>query len=274
MKKILYPIAIGLLLLSCGNPEQKTDTADTPKTISVKEESITYSLDTLSMNGYIAWNENDSSRRPVVLVVHEWWGMNDYPKMRARQLAQLGYLAMAVDLYGNGKTVDDPQSAGKLAGPFYQNPQMAKARFDAALDRIKSHPMADTAQLAAIGYCFGGGMVLNIARLGSELDGVVSFHGSLLGVPADKSKLKSYILVLHGDADEFVKPEEVDRFKAQLDSIGAPYTFVAYPGATHAFSNPGADEKAKKYNMPIAYNPSADSASFREMQGFFEKIFK
>ena len=242
--------------------------------MKIKEENITYTLGDVTMNGFVAYDESSQAKRPVVLVVHEWWGLNDYAKGRAKQLAGLGYLAIAVDLYGSGKTADSPDDAGKLAGPFYKNPQMAKERFDAALNKIKTYAVADTGKIAAIGYCFGGGMVLNFARMGENMKGVVSFHGSLLGVPADKKLLRSDILVCHGEDDKFVKTEEVAQFKKQLDDIGASYTFKSYAGATHAFSNPGATEKAKKYNMPIAYNAAADTASFNEMKVFFEKIFK
>lgn len=273
MKQLSILFAGVLLVLACNNAPTNSDNTMKQK-ISIKEENFTYSLDTVSMNGFVAFNDADTAKRPVVLIVHEWWGLNDYVKSRAKQLASLGYLAMAIDLYGNGKTADDPDGAGKLAGPFYKDPSMAKARFDAALEKIKTHPMADAGKIAAIGYCFGGGMVLNVARLGEDLKGVVSFHGSLLGVPADKSKLKAEILVCHGEDDKFVKAEEVAEFRKQLDSIGASYTFKSYAGATHAFTNPGATEKAKKYNMPIAYNAAADTASFNEMRLFFNKIFK
>ncbi len=280
MKKFYSPIYIALLLLfACkparpaGGRENTNSTMEKEKT-SIKEEAVNYSLDTVTMNGFIAYDESSQAKRPVVLIVHEWWGMNDYVKSRAKQLAQLGYLAMAVDLYGNGKNAETPDDAGKLATPFYKNPAMAKERFDAALKKIKTYPVADTTKIAAIGYCFGGGMVLNFARMGENLNGVVSFHGSLLGVPADRSKLKANILVCHGEYDKFVTPDEVASFKKQLDSIGARYTFRSYPGATHAFTNPNATEKGKKYNMPIAYNAAADTASFNEMKTFFAEIFK
>lgn len=261
------------ILLSLAACSGNTNTA-TMKEQKIKEENISYSSDSVTMNGFVAYDESDSSKRPVVLVVHEWWGINDYVIGRAKQLAALGYLAIAVDLYGDGKTADNPTDAGKLAGPFYKDPAMAKKRFDAALVRIKSYPVADTNRIAAIGYCFGGGMVLNFARLGENLKGVVSFHGSLLGTPLDRSLLKADVLVCHGADDKFVKPEEVAEFKKEMDAIGASYTFKSYVGATHAFSNPNATEMGTKFNIPIAYNAAADTASFNEMKIFFDKIFK
>ena len=261
---------------ACNSNEKKSSTLteeNTGTTIRIKEEAITYNADTVTMNGYLAYDSSNEKKRPIVLIIHEWWGLNDYTKSRARQLAELGYLAMAVDMYGNGKQADDPQLAGQLATPFYKNPAMAKARFDAAMELIKKMPEADTNQVAAIGYCFGGTQVLNMAKLGSPLAGVVSFHGGLAGVPADKNLLKAAILVCHGEADSFVPTAEVTQFKKEMDSIGANYTFKAYANATHAFTNPGATEKGKKYDMPIEYNAAADSASWNDMKTFFGKIF-
>lgn len=238
---------------------------------NLKEENITYSLDTLNMTGYIAYDENIKDKRPAVLVVHEWWGLNDYPKMRARELAKLGYVAFAIDVFGNGLTTSHPDTASKLIVPFYSDPLMTKARIDAAIERIKNHSAVDTRRIAAIGYCFGGGLLLEMARLGSELSAVVSFHGSLVGSPPNKDLLKSEILVCHGAADPFVPQKEVDQFKKQMDSINARYTFKTYPDAVHAFTNPNATEVGKKFNIPIAYNAAADTASWNDMKEFLSR---
>jgi dienelactone hydrolase len=226
------------------------------------------------MKGFIAYDSSNTAKRPAVLIVHEWWGLNEYVKGRARQLAALGYIAMAVDLYGDGKTAANPDEAGKMAMPFYTDANMTKARFDAALEKIKGYSQTDNTNIAAIGYCFGGAMVLNMARLGENLKAVVSFHGGLMGVPADKDLLKSKILVCHGADDQFVKPEEVAAFKKQMDSIKADYTFKSYPGATHAFTNPEATKLGQQFKIPIAYNAAADTASWNEMKSFFEKTLK
>jgi len=265
----LFALAAIIIIAGCNNND-KTMSTET----KLNEDHITYTLDSVDMSGYIVYDENVKGRRPVVLVVPEWWGFTDYPKMRARELAKLGYLAMAIDLYGNGVSTTSPDTAGKLAGPFYQDPQMAKARIDAAIARIRSHAMADSNKIAAVGYCFGGGMLLNTVRLGDELDGVVSFHGSLLGTPANKDLLRSKILVCHGEADPLVPPADVAQFKKQMDSINADYKFVSYPGALHAFTNPAATELGKKYNMPIAYNAAADTASWNEMKAFLGGVFQ
>jgi len=272
----IYFAALFITLVSCNN-NSSTETAtnnEKKDSMNITEDKVEYSLDTVKMIGYVAYDANKQGRRRVVLVVHEWWGLTDYPRMRAKKLAELGYLAMAVDLYGNGRTADNPTDAQNLAMPFYQNPQIAFQRLMAAEQKVKTLPQADTSHVAAIGYCFGGGMVLNAARLGADTKGVVSFHGSLSGAPAKKELLKSKILVCHGAADPFVPQKDVDAFKKSMDSIQADYTFKAYPGALHAFTNPAATEMGKKFNMPIAYNAAADSASWNDMKTFFSKIFK
>lgn len=255
-----------LLFAACSGPSA-------PQGPDIKEEPVTYSTDSVTMKGFVTYDAAQKGKRPGILVVHEWWGLNDYPRMRARELAKLGYVAMAVDMYGNGNNVTNPDSAGKLAAPFYQNPAMAKARFDAAVAKLKSFPEVDTTQLAAIGYCFGGGVALNVARLGEPLKGVVSFHGNLAGVPANKDLLKAKLLICHGADDQFVKLEEVAQFRHQMDSIGADYTFKVYPNATHAFTNPASTKVGEEYHLPIAYNAAADTASWNDMKNFFDTLF-
>ncbi len=269
---LLVPVLFSSLF-AC-NSNRKNATEKENHEMNITEETVTYKTDSVSMNGFIAWDKSINTKRPVVLIVHEWWGLNEYPKMRARQLASLGYFAMAVDLYGNGNTANTPDEANALAGQFYSNPQLAKQRFDAALEKVKSMPEADTDRIAAIGYCFGGGMLLNIARLGEDLRGVVSFHGMLNGVPADKNLLKASILVCHGDSDKFVSQDEVMQFSHEMDSIGADYKVIHYANATHAFTNPSATETGMKFSMPVAYHAEADTASFRDMQDFLKRIFE
>lgn len=279
--KLLRPFSIVLLasvtlFISCNSSNQKKEPSI--KEPKLKEENITYSSpgskDSVVLDGYVVYDENLEGKRPAVLVVHEWWGLNEYVKMRARELAKLGYIAMALDMYGNGKRADNPDDAGKLAGPFYQNPQIAKPLFDAALAKLKSYDQTDRNNLAAIGFCFGGAQVLNMAKLGEDLKGVVSFHGNLTVLPANKDLLKAQILVCHGGADPFVPQAEVDQFKKQMDSIGAKYTFKTYEGATHAFTNPDATAVGEKFKMPIKYNAAADTASWNDMKVFFNSIFK
>ncbi|MGN6293845.1 MAG: dienelactone hydrolase family protein [Chitinophagaceae bacterium] len=277
-KRFSYALFLGtiLSLAACNNAEKKAEpeTPATAKEPKIKEDNVSYTGDNISMNGFVAYDENKEGPRPGVIIVPEWWGLNEYPKERAKQLAALGYIAIAIDMYGNGKIADNPDSAGKYATPFYQDPKMAQRRFDAALAKLKSYSQTDTSKIAAIGYCFGGAQVLNMARLGENLKGVVSFHGNLMGVPADKNTLKAAILVCHGAADPFVPAAEVEKFKKEMEAVGANYTFKAYENATHAFTNPASTENGKKFNMPIAYNPAADSASWQDMKTFFGKIFQ
>jgi dienelactone hydrolase len=276
----LFVIAIAISLAACDNDQSSSNTSTTDSSNkantspSLKQEDVTYNGDNTTMKGYVVYDENKKGKRPAVLVVHEWWGMNDYPKMRARKLAELGYVAMAIDMYGNGKTVDNPTDAGNISGPFYSDFQMAKRRFDAALAKLKTYPDVDTNNIAAVGYCFGGGMVLGMAKLGDDLKAVVSFHGILAGPPADKNLLKAKMLVCHGEADKFVSQADVQQFRRSLDSIHADYEFKQYPDANHAFTNPAATDVGKKYNIAIAYNAAADSASWNDMKAFFMKVLK
>jgi dienelactone hydrolase len=207
-------------------------------------------------------------------VVHEWWGHNEYARKRARMLAELGYTALAVDMFGNGKQADHPDDALKFATEVMQNLDAGEARFNAALGLLKNHPKTDAEQIAAIGYCFGGGVALHMARSGSDLDGVVSFHGGLESMfQAEPGSIKAKILVCHGADDPMMTAEQIEAFKKEMDEAGADYKFIAYEGATHSFTNPEADKYAEEFDLPLAYNAAADSASWQEMQTFFQEIF-
>jgi dienelactone hydrolase len=240
---------------------------------AIHEEKVTYTSDGKTFQGFVAYDQNVKEKRPAIIVVPEWWGLNDYARMRAKQLAELGYIAMAIDVYGNGKTAANPKEAQELTAPFYKDPGLGKTRLNAALKKLKGFPQADASKTAAIGYCFGGFVVLNAAKLGEDLDGVVSFHGGLAGVAPDKKLLKARILVCHGGSDQFVSKKDLEMFKHQMDSIGADYTVKVYPNATHAFTNPEATTLGKKFNMPIEYNAKADKESWNDMKEFFRKVF-
>ncbi len=278
MKPITFSVALlmNICFFSCTDNKNagQNDSKQDSSIVQIKEEAVSYKSDTTTFNGTVFYDENKEGKRPAILVVHEWWGVNDYVRRRARQLAEMGYVAMAVDMFGNGKTADNPGDAGKLAMPFYENPQLARTRLDAAYAKLIEYSQADTAKVAAIGYCYGGFVVLNAAKLGADLKGVVSFHGGLGGAPANKDLLKAEIFVAHGGADPFVPEAEVAAFKKGLDSIGTDYTFKVYPNATHAFTNPDATETGKKFNIPIAYNAAADSASWKDMKEFFGRVFQ
>ena len=277
MTRSAIVLASVITLAACndqsGNTSASPEASDS-STVKLKEEAASYPDGAVTMNSFVVYNPDQQGPRPAVLVIPEWWGLTEYARNRARQLAELGYIAMAVDMYGDGKTANNPDSAKAFAGAFYADPTLGKTRFDAALAKLKTFAQTDSNRVAAIGYCFGGAQALNMARLGENLKGVVSFHGNLVGVPADKALLKAEILVCHGAADPFVPQTEVDQFKKQMDSIGATYTFKAYPDATHAFTNPEATELGKKFNMPIAYNAAADTASWNDMRAFFDRVLK
>lgn len=239
----------------------------------IEHKTISYYVDSFKMDGFLAIDKSITKKRPAVLIIHEWWGLNYYAKNRTKQLAELGYVAFAIDLYGDGKVVETPSEAKALAIPLYAKPLIVKDRFDAALRIIKSYPEVDTTNIAAIGYCFGGAMVLNMARLGAPLKGAVCFHGNLIGVPLNKSILKAAILICHGEEDNYVSGE-VATFKNEMNNARVPYAFKSYPNATHAFTNPDATTVGQKFSMNVAYNGAADTASFNDMKDFFDKIFK
>jgi len=240
---------------------------------SIKVEQVNYNDGAITLKGYVAYDEKQKGKRPAIVVVPEWWGCTDYAKSRAVMLAELGYIAIAADMYGDGKIADNPGDAQTYATPFYKDPQLGKSRIEAAVKKISSYPQADLGKMAATGYCFGGSMVLNAAKMGMDFKGVVSFHGGLAGVPATPGTTKANILVCHGAADKFISAEELKNFRDNLDAMKVPYTFKSYAGALHAFSNPDATATGKKFNMAVAYDEAADKQSWIDMKAFFKTIF-
>lgn len=276
--RITITSLVSLASFACNNGNNTSSPATTSSdsskntVMAIKEQSVTYTIEGKTYDGYVYFDSGSSNKRPAIVVVPEWWGLNDYPRTRAKQLAELGYIAMAADMYGDGKIGADPKAAQELATPFYKDPTLAIKRLNAAINELKTFDVTDTSKMAAIGYCFGGYVVLNAAKQGADLKGVVSFHGDLSGIAPDNKVVKAKILVCHGDSDVFVN-NEVPGFKKAMDSAGIDYAFKSYPNATHAFTNPASDENAKKFGMPIRYNPAADSASWNDMKDFFKKIF-
>jgi len=244
---------------------------------AIKTEEIPYqSADGTKMIGYFAYDDAIKGPRPGVVVVHEFWGLNDYAKRRARDLAGLGYSALAIDMYGNGKNTEHPKDAMAFMEEVLKDSSAAAVRFQAGLTLLEQQPQTDPQKVAAIGYCFGGGVVLNAARQGAPLLGVVSFHGALAtNTPATPGHVKAKILVEHGAMDSMVTPDAVAAFKAEMDKAGADYTFVSLEGAKHGFSNPDADRLSHgDHGGPdIGYNKAADERSWADMQAFFKKIF-
>ena len=258
-------IIIGLELIFAGQVSANA---------KIHESPVEYSSQGVVLKGYLAYDEHLKGKRPGVLVVHEWWGHNEYARKRARMLAGLGYTALAIDMYGDGKQAGHPDEAGKFSSELMKNFDVAKARFAAALEFLKQQPTVAADRIAAIGYCFGGGVILNMARQGSELKGVVSFHGSLAAIkPAQTGNVKAKILVLHGADDKLISPEQIEAFKQEMKTVEADFQFISYPGAIHSFTNPDADTYAKKFNLPLGYNADADRKSWEEMKKFFKTIF-
>ncbi len=262
MKKII--LALFFLLITSA-----------PRADLVTEE-VDYQSADVVMKGYLVYDDKIEGKRPGILVVHEWWGHNEYARKRARMLAELGYTALAVDMYGGGKVADHPDTAGQFAKAVRERFETTgKDRFLAAREVLKNHPTVDPDKIGAIGYCFGGAAVLQMARLGVDLKGVVSFHGSLgTTAPAEAGQVKARILVCHGADDLFIPPEEIENFKKEMDSAKAEYRFISYKGALHSFTNPEADEIAKKFGMRIAYNAEADQQSWLDMKEFFAEVFQ
>ncbi|MCW8854162.1 MAG: dienelactone hydrolase family protein [Gammaproteobacteria bacterium] len=238
-------------------------------------EKVSYREGDTLMKGVIAYDDSIKGERPGVLVVHEWWGHNDYARKRATMLAEMGYTALAVDMYGDGKTANHPDDAGKFSGAVMSNMPVAKARFESAMKTLKQHSTVEDDKIAAIGYCFGGGVVLAMARMGVDLKGVASFHGSVATKsPVQKGQVKAKIRVFNGADDPFVKAEQIVAFKQEMDAASVDYKFVNYPGVKHSFTNPGADEYGKKFNLPLAYDANADKASWADTGVFLNEIFK
>lgn len=238
---------------------------------AIETSTVDYQIGDTTFKGYLAVDTAREGQRPGVLVIPEYWGMNDYVKNRARQLADLGYVAFVADMYGDGKVTSDSKQAGQWAGEVKGDRILMRQRAEAALEQLKEHDKVDSEKLAAIGYCFGGTGVLEMARANMDVDGVVSFHGGLApGDAASSETIKPKVLVLHGAVDPHVKPEEVKAFAHEMENANADWQLIAYGSAVHAFTNPDAgDDPAKG----AAYNEKADKRSWEAMENFFSEIF-
>jgi len=240
----------------------------------IQTQEINYQIDEEKFTGYLAYDDTISSKRPGILVVHEWWGHNAYARKRADMLAKLGYTAFALDMYGTGKVANHPDDAKKFMQALVNNMSVAEKRFTAAYEVLLKHSTVDNTKTAAVGYCLGGGIALHMARAGKDLNGVVSFHGSLgTKTPAKPGRIKAKILVLTGAADPFIPDEQVEAFKEEMKAAGVEYELISYPGVKHSFTNPQADSVAEKFGMPLAYDAAADKDSWERMQVFLKDIF-
>ncbi|MNK09040.1 Carboxymethylenebutenolidase [compost metagenome] len=237
-------------------------------------DSVKYNINGQSFTAFYAKPAKITAKTKTILIVHEWWGLNDYPKSKALQIAKEGNIGFCIDMYGTGKIASNPKDAQALATPFYQDPEFSYERFKAGYNEALKIQGVDSSKIAAIGYCFGGSVVLNAAKMGLSVDAVVSFHGGLAGIPVEKEKLKAAVLVCNGAADSFVPEEEIKTFKQQMAEAGADLTFIDYPDATHAFTNPKATETGKKFSMPISYNAAADKQSWIDFNKFLKEKVK
>lgn len=240
---------------------------------AVKEEPVTYKDGDTTMKGFIVYDDAKKGRRPGVVVVHEWWGVTKHTRAEARRFARQGYTAFVADMYGDAKSADNPKDASGLMKSLMGDPAAVQSRFNAARAQLAKHASVDPKRIGASGYCMGGTVVLNMARTG-ELAAVAAFHPSLGAYKPASEPVKARVLVLNGADDPFNKPEAIDAFKKDMDAAKADYKFIDYPGAVHAFTNPEASEKGKKYNLPLAYNAKVDKESKAEANKFFAAAFK
>ena len=239
---------------------------------ALRTKTVEYKHGDTVLKGYLAYDAAVKGKRPGVLVVHEWWGLNEYAKRRADMFAQLGYVAFAADMYGDGFNTTSPEEAGQHSSECRTNRPFGRERLTAALDVLRKHELCDPKHVAAIGYCFGGTCVLELARSGADIAGVVSFHGSLnTPNPADAKNIKCKVLVCHGANDTFEPPEEVAAFQKEMRDANVDWQMNIYGGAVHSFTNPDSD----KFGIPgVGYNERADKRSWEAMKAFFAEIFR
>jgi dienelactone hydrolase len=245
--------------------------ATTASSAAVQTKTIDYEHNGATLQGFFAWDDAAEGKRPGVLVIHEWWGLNDYARNRAKQLAEMGYVAFALDMYGKGKVAEHPQDAMRMAGEVRANQQTWRERAVAGLEILKNHELVDTDKLGAIGYCFGGSTALQLAYTGADLDAVVTFHAAL-PVPneQDAGQVKARVVICHGAEDSFIPEEATQNFRAALDAAGADYEMIYYAGAKHSFTVPDAAERGLD---GIAYDEKADRRSWRQMRITFREAF-
>jgi dienelactone hydrolase len=262
-------LSLSLSFVACAHGGKSAPSESAPAELNavqaVQTKEVDYTDGTTQLKGFIAYPAA-AGPRPAVIVVHEWWGLNDYVRMRAQKLADMGYVALAVDMYGEGKQAAHPDDAQKFMMEVLSNMDTGVKRFQAAKQFLASDPRVDASKMAAIGYCFGGAVVLHMARTGEDLDLVASFHGNLgTKTPLVKDRFKGKIFVAHGAADPFIPPEQVANFRKEMDAAGADYEFVEYAGAVHAFTNPEADAAKAKFGLPLGYDAAADAASWEKL---------
>ncbi len=237
-------------------------------------EEIHYESAGTPLTGYLAYDDSPG-QRPGILVVHEWWGHNQHARNRARMLAEAGYTALALDMYGDSKLADHPKKAGEFMNAAFKDWESSKAKFNTARELLQAHQTVDPKRIGAIGFCFGGAVSIRMARGGADLAGVVGFHSALPLEPAmTKEQVPASVMVINGSDDSFIKPETVGSISSQMVAANADFTYVSMAGIKHSYTNPEADTFSKKFNLPnLAYNKKADERAWHTMLEFFNRVF-
>ncbi|SFL86534.1 dienelactone hydrolase family protein [Marinobacter zhejiangensis] len=237
-------------------------------------EEINYRVGDDQFTGYLAYDDQISGQRPGILIVHEWWGHNEFARQQAERLATEGFTAFALDMYGSGKVADHPDNARQFMQAATENSDVIRERFEAAMRLLQDQPTVDASKIAAQGYCFGGAVVLNMARMGMDLAGVVSIHGSLASpIQAEPGRVKARVQVYTGGADQMVPADQVAALVHEMQSAGVDLTLTSYPGVKHSFSNPDADVVAERFGMPVAYDEQAAERTWRGTLAFYQELF-
>lgn len=274
----LFLLLASILFISCANSEQSSSTTLAASEVAKPSEligtEVSYEADSVTMKGYLVYDNSIEGVRPGVLVVHEWWGQNEHTRNSADKLAKAGYIALAIDMYGDGKSTGHPQDAMAFSSAVMSDFPGAKKRFEAGMKVLQKQELCANDDLSAIGYCFGGGIVLNMARQGVELDGVASFHGSIDPIEAaEPAGVQAKILIMNGADDPFVSDESKTALHEEMKKAGVDYEFIDYPGALHAFTNPASTAKGLEFELPLAYNEAADKESWGKLMNFLDSLY-
>jgi dienelactone hydrolase len=242
----------------------------------IKEKPVTYSDGTTTMKGFVVYDDAVKTKQPGIVMIHEWWGITPHIHNEAKKFAAQGYTAFIADMYGDAKTADNPKDAGALSSSVMKDPKAMESRFKAAQAELAKQASVNPQRIGAVGYCFGGAVVLNMARTGDDLRAVAGFHASLgLNTPAPApGTVKAKVLILNGADDPFVKKEQYEALKKDFDAAKADYRIVTYPGAVHAFTNPEATELGKKFNLPLKYDAKVNEQAEGEAAKFFAANLK
>jgi len=247
----------------------------TAASADIQTQKVEYTSGGDQLTGFLAYDDAVKGKRPGILVVHEWWGHNKHARERARMLAELGYTAFALDMYGTGKLADHPKKAGEFMNAAFKDWEGSQAKFNEAKKFLQAHETVDADRIGAIGFCFGGAVSLRMARGGADLDGVVAFHSALPNQPPlSKGQVTASVLVINGSADGFLAPDAVASFVKEMAAANADFSYMSLKGVRHSYTNPLADEFSKKFSIPaMKYDKQADQRAWKAMQNFFQRVF-